>query len=254
VVRAADVVIVGAGQAGLATSWRLTGLGVEHVVLEADRIGSTWLTRRWASFRLVSPDHLNELPGGGPVGDDPDSFPAAAAFADYLERYAGSFGAPVERGVRVTRVLPVVGSGVRRFRLETSAGPMDARAVVVATGAFGDPVVPAVSANVPSRIGQLTTDEYRSPAALPPGGVLVVGAGQSGCQIADELARAGRDTWLAVGRWGWVPRRPWGTDQMDWRLSIRPTSRTPSRRWPAGARPTSTLGPWPIPGCAWSGA
>lgn len=216
--RAVDVVIVGAGQAGLATSWRLAGLGVEHVVLEADRIGSTWLTRRWNSFRLVSPDHLNELPGGGPVGQDPDAFPPAAVFVAYLERYARSFGAPVERGVLVDRVG--AGRDGARFRLETSAGPIKARAVVVATGAFGNPVVPEIAGGMPARILQLTTDAYRSPAALPPGGVLVVGAGQSGCQIADELARAGREVWLAVGRWGWVPRRPWGTDQMDWRLAM----------------------------------
>ena len=184
---------------------------------------ATWLTRRWDSFRLVSPDHLNELPGGGPVGPDPDAFPPAADFVAYLERYAASFGAPVEAGVRVERVAPAAatdGDGGPGFRLETSAGAMRARAVVVATGAFGDPVVPALSGALPARITQLTTDAYRSPAVLPPGGVLVVGSGQSGCQIADELARAGRETWLAVGRWGWVPRRPWGTDQMDWRRDM----------------------------------
>jgi putative flavoprotein involved in K+ transport len=218
VVRAVEVVVIGAGQAGLATSWRLTGLDIEHAVLDADRIGSAWLTRRWDSFRLVSPDHLNELPGGGPVGDDPDAFPPAATFVDYLERYARSFRAPVEAGVRVERVAPANRGG--GFLLDTSAGPIAARAVVVATGAFGHPVVPSIAMDLPSRIHQLTTDTYRAPAALPPGGVLVVGAGQSGCQIADELARAGRETWLAVGRWGWVPRRPWGTDQMDWRRDM----------------------------------
>jgi putative flavoprotein involved in K+ transport len=214
--RSVDVVVVGAGQAGLATSWRLTARGVDHVVLDADRIGSTWLTRRWDSFRLVSPDHLNELPGAGPVGPDPDAFPAARTFVDYLERYAASFRAPVETGVRVDRVVPS-GDG---FQVQTSAGPIRSRGVVVATGAFGQPVVPALARALPARITQLTTDAYRSPAALPPGGVLVVGSGQSGCQIADELARAGRETWLAVGRWGWVPRRPWGIDQMDWRRDM----------------------------------
>lgn len=216
-VRSVGVVVIGAGQAGLATSWRLAARGVDHVVLDGDRIGSSWLTRRWDSFRLVSPDHLNELPGGGPVGPDPDAFPPAAVFVDYLERYAASFGAPVERGVRVTAVRGAEGGA---FALDTTAGPVRARAVVVATGAFGDPVVPVIAATLPARITQLTTDAYRSPAALPPGGVLVVGSGQSGCQIADELARAGREAWLAVGRWGWVPRRPWGTDQMDWRRDM----------------------------------
>ena len=198
-----DIRVIGGGQAGLATSWRLSSRGAEHVILDADRIGSTWLTRRWDSFRLVSPDHLNELPGGEPVSDDPDGFPPAADFVAYLERYAASFRAPVEGGVRVERIAPGTA-----FRLETTAGPIDARAVVVATGAFGGPIVPAIARSLPPRLTQLTTDEYRSPAALPPGGVLVVGSGQSGCQIADELARAGRQTWLAVGGWGWVPRRP----------------------------------------------
>jgi len=223
--RSIGVAVIGAGQAGLATSHRLRARGVEHVVLDAASIGSTWLTRRWDSFHLVSPDHLNGLPGGGPVSDDPDAFASAVAFAAYLERYAASFGAPVERGVRVARVSPreggaVSAAGASGFQLETSAGPITARAVVVATGAFGRPVVPALAASLPARLTQLTTDAYRSPAALPPGGVLVVGSGQSGCQIADELARAGRETWLAVGRWGWVSRRPWGTDQMDWRLHM----------------------------------
>lgn len=234
-IRTTDVAIIGAGQAGLATSWRLSAGGVEHVILDADRIGSTWLTRRWDSFRLVSPDHCNELPGGGPVSGDPDGFPPAADFVAYLERYAASFGAPVEGGVRVERVAPagrgITGRGTAEsaasgsaapagLRLETTGGSLDARAVVVATGAFGAPLVPAIARSLPARLAQLTTDAYRSPAALPPGGVLVVGSGQSGCQIADELARADRDTWLAVGRWGWVPRRPWDRDQMDWRRDM----------------------------------
>jgi putative flavoprotein involved in K+ transport len=233
--RATPAVIVGAGQAGLATSHRLTERGVEHVILDAEGIGSAWLTKRWDSFRLVSPDHLNELPGGGPATDDPDRFPTSREFVDYLERYAASFGAPVEAGVRVDRVTPAPDGG---FRLATSAGSIDARAVVVATGAFGHPVVPALATRLPGRITQLVTDEYRNPAALPPGGVLVVGSGQSGLQIADELARAGRDTWLAVGRWGWVPRRPWGHDQMDWRLEMGDFARVvgdagnPSWRYP----------------------
>jgi putative flavoprotein involved in K+ transport len=215
--RLVDVVVIGAGQAGLSTSWRLTACGMDHVVLDADGIGSTWLMRRWDSFRLVSPNHLNELPGAGAVGADPDAFPTSSEFVAYLERYAASFHAPVEKSVRVERVVAAPGG---RFQVDTSAGPLLARAVVVATGAFGHPVLPMLAGAMPAHLTQLTTDEYRSPAALPPGGVLVVGSGQSGCQIADELARVGRPTWLAVGRWGWVPRRPWGYDQMDWRRDM----------------------------------
>jgi putative flavoprotein involved in K+ transport len=241
--RAVGAAIIGAGQAGLATSHRLTERGVDHLVLDADRIGSAWLTRRWDAFRLVSPDYLNELPGGGAVGDDPDRFPTSAEFVDYLERYAALFGAPVETGVHVDRVRPGAdGSG---FALDTSAGPIDARAVVVATGAFGHPRVPAMAAGLPPRITQLTTDAYRSPAALPPGGVLVVGSGQSGCQIADELARAGCEAWLAVGRWGWVPRRPWGRDQMAWRRDMGDFARVVGDTVPPDWRyPFTPMGRW----------
>lgn len=216
VARRVAVAVIGAGQAGLATSRRLAERGVDHVVLERDRIGATWLTRRWESFRLVSPDHLDELPGGGPVGPDPDDFPTSRRFVDYLERYASGHGAPLEPAA----VHRVSAGPDGTFQLTTTVGVIRARGVVVATGAFGHPAVPPIAAALPPDVHQLTPDTYRAPEALPAGGVLVVGSGQSGCQIADELARAGRPTWLSVGRWGWVPRRPWGIDQMDWRRDM----------------------------------
>jgi putative flavoprotein involved in K+ transport len=212
--RSVDVAIIGAGQAGIATSFRLTQRGIDHVVLDAGEVGQTWRTRRWRSFRLVSPNRLNLLPGAEYDGPEPDEFLTTADYLDYLAAYAASFSAPVRSGHHV-RALRVREDG--RFGLEDHSGTLIARSVVVATGAFGEPWIPPLSAEVPAHIKQLHTDQYWSPESLPDGGVLIVGAGQAGCQIADELALAGRDTLLAVGRFGWVPRRLWGRDQMLWR-------------------------------------
>lgn len=207
-------VVIGGGQAGLATSHELTARGVEHVVLEAGRIGETWRTRRWRSFRIVSPNHFTHLPGF-PYGGDPDAFAATDDLVAYLERYAASFGAPMRFGVRVQAVRPA-DDGVG-FALDTSAGPIACEAVVLATGAFGHAKVPTIASEVPSGIRSIHTDDYWAPEDLDAGGVLVVGAGQSGLQIAYELLAAGREVTLAVGRHGWIPRRLHGRDQNWWR-------------------------------------
>jgi len=207
-------IVIGGGQAGLATSHELTAHGVEHVVLEAGRIGETWRTRRWRSFRIVSPNHFTHLPGF-PFGGDPDAFAATDELVDYLERYAASFGAPMRFGVRVSSVRPDdVG---RRYVVETSAGPLACDAVVVATGAFGHAHLPTIAATVPAGIRSMHTDDYWAPEDLDDGGVLVVGAGQSGVQIAYELLGAGRPVTIAVGRHSWIPRRLYGHDQNWWR-------------------------------------
>lgn len=207
-------VVIGGGQAGLATSHELTVRGVEHVVLEAGRIGETWRTRRWRSFRIVSPNQFTHLPGF-PFGGDPDAFAATDELVDYLERYAASFGAPVRPGVRVVEVRRA-GDGPG-YLVGTSAGMIACDAVVVATGAFGHAHAPSVAAQVPPGIRSIHTDEYWAPEDLDAGGVLVVGAGQSGLQIAYELLGAGRAVTLAVGRHGWIPRRLHGRDQNWWR-------------------------------------
>lgn len=208
------VIVIGAGQAGLATSYHLTRHGIEHLVLDRGSIGDTWRTRRWDSFRLVSPNWLNRLPGFWYDGRDPDGFFDSAQMIGFLESYAESFGAPVRAG----RSVSAVRRDGPRFTVETGAETLAADAIVVASGAFGRPSIPDLATRVPAHIRSLHTDEYRSPAALPGGGVLVVGAGQSGLQIADELTRSGRAVWVAVGRHGWVPRHVYGRDQMYWRL------------------------------------
>jgi len=208
-----EVVVIGAGQAGLSASHELTERGIEHVVLERGELGHTWRTRRWRSFRIVSPNSLNLLPGGEYDGPEPDAFLDTAGLLAYLEGYAASFQAPIRRA-DVSDVHPAERSG---YIVRTDVGEWHADHVIVATGAFGDASVPAMAAKLAPGIHALHTDDYWAPEDLPAGGVLVVGAGQSGLQIADELARAGRAVTVAVGRHGWVPRRVYGRDQMRWR-------------------------------------
>jgi putative flavoprotein involved in K+ transport len=207
------VVVIGAGQAGLATSFQLTGHGIDHVVLDRGAIGETWRTRRWDTFRLVSPNWLNRLPGHWYDGPDPEGFFDSAQMIGYLEAYAAAFEAPIRPGQDVTAVR----TGSAGFVLDTPTGPWLADAVVVASGAFGRPRIPALAERLPAGIRSIHTDDYRNPATLPAGGVLVVGSGQAGLQIADELVKTGRPVWVAVGRHGWVPRSVYGRDQMYWR-------------------------------------
>lgn len=210
-------IVIGAGQAGLAVSHELTERGVEHAILERGQIGTTWRERRWRSFRIVSPNSLHLLPGYEYAGPEPDAFMDTAGILGYLEGYARSFRAPLRTGFVVHEVDRVDPGG---YRVRTSGGELRADHVVVATGAFGHAYTPAMAAALPSAILSIHTDDYWAPEDLPPGGVLVVGAGQSGLQIAFELAHAGRPVTVAIGRHGWVPRRVYGRDQMLWRWDI----------------------------------
>lgn len=210
-----DVVVIGAGQAGLATSRELTAAGVRHVVLEqADGVGSSW-AGRWDSFCAVTPNHTIRLPGGEYRGDDPHGYLPRDAIVRHLEDYARSFHAPVRTGVGVTELRAVPEGGLR---LETAEGAARAREVVVATGAFQEAYRPAWVADLPAGLPVLDSRGYRNPDHLPEGAVLVVGSGQTGCQIAEELALAGRRVVLACGRAPWVPRRLDGRDIVDWLL------------------------------------
>lgn len=206
------VVVIGAGQAGLAVSHELIALGIEHVVLERARIGETW-RGRWDSFCLVTPNWTMSLPGAPYGGDEPEGFVLRDLIVRYLERYASTFGAPMCEGVAVN----CLESGSKgRFLLRTSEGDVQAESVVVCTGAYQRPHRPDVAAAVPQDVHVIDADDYRSPAALPPGKVLVVGSGQTGCQIAEELHELGRDVFLACGRAPWFPRRADGRDLVTW--------------------------------------
>jgi putative flavoprotein involved in K+ transport len=207
-----DVVVVGGGQAGLAVSRELAEAGVAHVVLERGKVGQTWRDR-WDSFCLVTPNWTLQLPGHPYDQRDPDGFMPRDGVVAYLEHYAARCESPVQEGVRVTALRP---GRDGRFLLETSAGEIQAKTVVLSAGAYQRPYRPAGAATLPAELLQIDAEGYRNPADLPRGAVLVVGSGQSGCQIAEELHRAGRDVFLACGRAPWVPRRLGDRDILWW--------------------------------------
>ncbi len=207
----APVVVVGAGPAGLAMSHELRCVGIDHVVLERGRVGQSWRDR-WDSFCLVTPNWYLQLPGGEYAGEDPDGFMSRDEVVSHFERYADGFGAPILDGVDVTALRASPDPG---FVLETSEGRMRTDAVVLATGAFQRIHRPP-DIDLARKLHVLDADGYASPDSLPAGGVLVVGSGQTGCQIADELHRSGRDVVLACGKAGWAPRRVEGRDVVSW--------------------------------------
>lgn len=206
-----DVVVIGAGQAGLSVSHLLSSAGIEHAVLEREAIGHAWKAR-WDSFTLVTPNWMIRLPGAEYAGAEPDAFLPRDEVIDYLARYARSFDAPVQTGVEVTEVVERDGSG---YRVVTSGGELDARAVVVASGSFQYPRRPAVG-DLPPGVLDLHSSDYRNAQSLPPGAVMVVGSGQSGGQIAEELYEAGRRVFMSVSRAGRMPRRYRGRDMSRW--------------------------------------
>ena len=209
-----DVVIIGGGQAGLAMSYYLTQQGRAHVVLERGRVAETWRSQRWDSFTLVTPNWMTQLPGYPYKGNDLDSFLPRDDVVTFLERYAQSFQAPLRCRVQATAVrLQAGGNG---YLVETSDGPFEADNVVLATGGFPRPKLPRASASVPVNLCQLHSSQYRRPQRLPSGAVLVVGSGQSGSQIAEELHQSGRQVYICVSRCGRSPRRYRGKDVMWW--------------------------------------
>ena len=208
-----EVVVVGAGQAGVAMSEHLTIAGISHVVLERDRIAERWRSERWDSLVANGPAWHDRFPNLEFEGYDPDAFVPKEAVADYFVAYAEKFNAPIRTGVDVKSVtrLPI-DSG---FSIETSAGEIQAKYVVAATGPFQKPAIPPVVPDT-TDIHQLHSSDYHNPAQLPEGGVLVVGAGSSGVQIAADLRKAGRDVYLSVGEHDRPPRRYRGRDNVWW--------------------------------------
>ena len=205
------VIVVGAGPAGLAASYELHRAGVDHIVLERGRVGQSWRDR-WDSFCLVTPNWYVQLPGGHYDGADPDGFMSRDQVVAHLEHYARGIAAPILDQTRVDALRQEPGGG---FVLDTSEGQMRTDAVVLATGAFQRPHRPPLE-DAPSDVLVLGVESYSSPDALPDGGVVVVGSGQTGCQIADELYRSGRDVTLACGKAGWAPRCVDGRDIVSW--------------------------------------
>jgi putative flavoprotein involved in K+ transport len=179
-----------------------------------ETLGGSWQDR-WDGFVLVGPNWTTGLPGFPYEDGDPDGFMPRDDVAARMRRYADVIGAPVHRATAVTR-LSADGRAGRRFRLETSQGPIDADDVIVATGAFHQPRIPPAAGGFSARVTQVHAHRYRNPAQLPPGGVLIVGSGQTGVQLAEELHDAGREVFLSVGRCGRAPRRYRGHDVFYW--------------------------------------
>jgi putative flavoprotein involved in K+ transport len=208
-----DTIVVGGGQAGLSASWHLKQAGRDHLVLDRGQIGDTW-RNRWDSFCLVSPNRLCQLPGFPYDGDDPDGFMLRDQIVDYVERFASSFGPPYRGAVEIERVGASGGAG--RFELVTSKGDFTADNLVIAVGTHQHPNIPRWDRNLPAEITKLHTRDYRNAGQLPDGAVQVVGSGQSGCQVAEDLHGAGREVHLCVGNAGRIPRRYRGRDIFEW--------------------------------------
>ncbi len=199
-----DTLVVGAGQAGVAMSEHLTRLDIPHLVLEKQGIGQAWRSGRWDSLVANGPAWHDRFPGMVFPDCPADSFVGKEQVADYFAAYARSFNAPIRTGVEVFSAERLVGRP--GFRIDTSQGVIEAQRIVAATGPFQRPVIPAIAPQSQA-IQQLHSAHYFNPQQLPEGGVLVIGAGSSGVQIADELQRAGRAVWLSVGAHDRPPRR-----------------------------------------------
>lgn len=208
-----DVAVIGGGQAGLAASYCLSERGIEHVVLERNSVGWDWRERRWDSFCLVTPNWQCVLPGFAYDGPDPDGFMNRDEVVCYLERYAEATNPPLVEGVAVQTLQR---RPDRDFELVTTSGHLRAGQVVIATGPYNEELVPDFARLLEPEIVQLHSSQYRRAEDLPPGDVLVVGTGQSGAQLAEDLHRAGRRVHLSVGGAPRVARRYRGKDVVAW--------------------------------------
>ena len=207
------VAIIGGGQAGLSVSAHLGRKNIHHVILEKHRIAHAWRTQRWDAFCLVTPNWQCQLPGFPYQGDDPHGFMPRDEIVSYVEEFAKSIAAPIRENVAVTQLSRGEGGG---FQLATSDGDITADAVVLAVSGYHVPSVPRSAERIAPDIMQIHSSAYKNPAQLPGGAVLVVGSGQSGCQIAEDLHIAGRQVHLMVGSAPRCPRFYRGRDAVDW--------------------------------------
>lgn len=238
-----DTIIIGGGQAGLAMSYCLQQHERKHVMLERARIAERWRTERWDSLRFQFINQSIALPGLSYQSPEPEGFAHHTAISRFIEDYAAKIAAPVRQGVEVTRLWQ---RDAGDYALDTNAGSMTARHVVVATGPFQRSMIPAAAMDLPRSVYQVHASKYRSPDELPPGAVLVVGSGASGSQIADELQQSGRNVYLSVSPHRRVPRRYRGKDVLWWfdkmgRFEITIDS-FPERRYPPSTVVTGVNG------------
>lgn len=207
-----DAIVVGGGQAGLSMSHCLKRRGIHHLVLERHRLGYEWRERRWDSFCLVTPNWQCQLPGFPYPGNEPDGFMKKGQIVVYLEEYAASFAPPLVEGANVTSLRRLRGT----FHVTATAGSCTSDAVIIATGGYHTPKIPALAERLPDYVARLHSSEYKNPRGMPKGEVLVVGTGQSGCQIAEDLHIAGRRVHLCVGSAPRTARRYRGKDVVRW--------------------------------------
>jgi putative flavoprotein involved in K+ transport len=207
-----SVVVVGGGQAGLSMSYCLKERGVDHLVFEKNQIGHEWRSRRWDAFCLVTPNWQCKLPGYPYPGSDPHGFMQKDQIVQYLEDYAAFFNPPVKEGVTVSKIR----QNEACFELTTTIGDFTADQVVIAVGGYHIPKVPNLAERLPEDIVQIHSSAYKNPESLPDKAILVVGTGQSGCQIAEDLHLAGKKVHLCVGGAPRSPRRYRGKDVVDW--------------------------------------
>jgi putative flavoprotein involved in K+ transport len=222
-----EVAVIGAGWAGVAVSRALQTMGIGHVVYERNRICETWRTQRWTSFRMNTPNVFTVMPGDRYLGEDPESFMTCDEFIDIVERYARRHELPILENTPISDVCPIG----NEFGVQGPFGTALARSVVIATGNLNQPRRPKAAGRLPMFLHQIDGSQYRYAGQLPPGAVLVVGCGNSGGQIAEDLVLSGRSVFLSTGRNGRVPRRYRGRDIILWlvangRMAMPRTGRT----------------------------
>lgn len=208
----ADVIIIGAGHSGLAASYCLAQRSIDHVVLERGEIANSWLSERWDSLKLLTPNWQSRLPGYRYSGDRPDDFMSMPEVIKFISDYAAINSAPVRTNTAVSSVKNLDGG----YAVTTDTGTIRCRSVILASGACNIPVVPAMASDVPSGVRMITPHEYRGPGDIEEGGVLVVGASATGLQLADEIHRSGRTVTVAVGEHVRMPRSYRGHDIQWW--------------------------------------
>lgn len=207
-----DVAVIGAGWAGIAVSRGLQEAGYRHVVYERNRICETWRTQRWATFRMNTPNVMTVMPGDRYAGDEPEGYMTCRDFIEMVQGYARRHRLPIREGTPVTEVRPK-GQG---FEILSPAGRAMARSVVIASGNLNVPRRPKLASALPDTLRQIDGSDYYDDSSLPPGAVLVIGCGNSGGQIAEDLKRSGRTVFLSTGRNGRVPRRYRNRDIFLW--------------------------------------
>ncbi|WP_017326964.1 MSMEG_0569 family flavin-dependent oxidoreductase [Synechococcus sp. PCC 7336] len=207
-------IIIGGGQAGLSMSYCLKQRGIESIIFEKHRVAHTWRSQRWDTFCLVTPNWQCQLPGFPYTGPDPNGFMLKHGVVSYIEDYAKFFDAPVKEGVEVKQVKR--NADLQTYSVSTSIGDFTADSAIVATGSYHVPKIPRIAERLPTDITQLHSSTYKTPESLPEGAVLVVGSGQSGCQIAEDLHLANREVYLSVGGAPRSPRMYRGKDVVDW--------------------------------------